>query len=484
MSTNACRFGANCVRKNACRFYHSESDRASWATTGTQQQTTIDCLYGSKCANISCMSSHPNSWCDTFTNGYCAMPGCESRHPKKCKNASECYTFECVFSHPNERCTCKNQMSCFGRHSRITDSLNWEKLVSHIEKGFKKTSAKSTPKSVADSVRIKLDDAIKRFKIEMNAPTTTKNNKRDEMQSQFDGFWNSIVRAFRALVIEDQIKYVEFKWLVKRELFRLESNRLPALAFREQFEEYVMNDGSQAVIVRGQTGSGKSTQLTQYLAELSLMAGGRKKVICTQPRKLAAVSLAERVAFEYGAGEAATPVTGGNNDRKFSPLGKYVGYRVGGRFVCRKSTLIEYYTEEKFINSLMSGTLNYDTVFAVVIDEAHERNINTDIIMGILKRDIFQHPHLKVVVTSATIDPKIFSNYFFDCPTLDIPGRTFPVEIVYSPPAATSTFGDDSINICALAVAHSLNIHKSLNNHGDILCFLTGLSYFLILIFF
>lgn len=407
-----------------------------------------------KCFNRDCPLIHSANWCLQFDMGYCPNSNCDLRHPIECRHGSACFKYECEFSHPNKWCTCP-EYECTNRHQNILESLNWPKVVAELNKTFTGSSSrsKSSPEGIANTLRRKIDETIKRVKKEVK--------NTEQFRDQFESFWTSIRRAFDSF-FQGRLKFNEFNWLVKRELFRIEKNRLPALALRGKFEQLVQE--SQAVIVRGQTGSGKSTQLTQYMAELSLI-NSRKKVICTQPRKLAAVSLAERVAYEYSGHVDDLELA-----RKYSPVGKYVGYRVGGRSLAyKKSTLIEYYTEEKFLNSFMSRSLNYSDVFAVVVDEAHERNINTDIIMGILKRDLHENPHLKVVITSATIDPRIFSSYFFDCPTLEIPGRTFPVEILYSPPLSEKTSED----MVEPTVAQAFKIHLTAKN-GDILCFLTG----------
>jgi ATP-dependent RNA helicase DHX8/PRP22 len=123
-------------------------------------------------------------------------------------------------------------------------------------------------------------------------------------------------------------------------------------------------------------------------------------------------------------------------------------------------------TEEKFINLILSHRLNYDKLFAIVVDEAYERSISTDVIVGILKQHIIKNHDLKIVITSATLDPKKFSDYYWNCPKIEIPGKKFPVDVVYAPL-------DDHVDTFDAVIGKALEIHDNQNvSSGDILCFL------------
>jgi len=289
--------------------------------------------------------------------------------------------------------------------------------------------------------------------------------KLKELQAQRRVIIGSILRNV-ARVEEKKIKSNEAKINIKREIFRLKA-RLPALAKREEVESLIADQ--QFLIIKGHTGSGKSTQLPQYLSDMPMFRG--KKIICTQPRKLAAVSLAERVAFEYAAG-----VT------KFATLGKDVGYRVGSLRKASYRTRIEYMTESTFLQLLnnnhnpkeekeQEGQRKFKHFLegcgAVIVDEAHERNISTDVLIGVLKEAVRRWPHLKVLVTSATLDTSLFANYLGGCPIIEIPGRTFPVDVLYRPLPP----GEE--DVLEAVMRHSLDIAKS-HEQGDVLCFLTG----------
>ena len=218
---------------------------------------------------------------------------------------------------------------------------------------------------------------------------------------------------------------------------------LPVFKFRKQLLEAVA--AHQLLIVVGDTGSGKTTQLTQYLAEAGY--ANRGMIGCTQPRRVAAMSVAKRVSEEVG-----------------SELGKEVGYTI--RFEDRTSpeTRIKYMTDGMLQREiLLDPDLKRYTV--IMLDEAHERTIATDVLFGLLKKTLKRRPDLKLIVTSATLDADKFSEFFNQCPIFSIPGRTFPVEIMYS--------REPEEDYLDAALTTVMQIHLT-EPPGDILLFLTG----------
>ncbi|MCC6376463.1 MAG: DEAD/DEAH box helicase, partial [Microbacteriaceae bacterium] len=187
---------------------------------------------------------------------------------------------------------------------------------------------------------------------------------------------------------------------------------LPVSQHREEIARAISDN--QVVIVAGATGSGKTTQLPKICLEL-----GRKSIGHTQPRRLAARTIAERIATELG-----------------TELGGLVGYQV--RFTDRVSanTRIKLMTDGILLNELHRDRMlrKYDTI---IIDEAHERSLNVDFLLGYLKQLLPKRPELKVIVTSATIDPESFAKHFEregkPAPIIEVSGRTYPVEIRYRP---------------------------------------------------
>ncbi|KAI9493673.1 P-loop containing nucleoside triphosphate hydrolase protein [Zychaea mexicana] len=218
---------------------------------------------------------------------------------------------------------------------------------------------------------------------------------------------------------------------------------LPVFAVREELLRVVRDN--QVVIIVGETGSGKTTQLTQYLHEDGYTRYG--KIACTQPRRVAAMSVAKRVAEEVGA-----------------KLGDLVGYSIRFEDQTTESTLIKYMTDGILLRESMS-TPDLDQYSAIIMDEAHERALNTDVLMGILKKLMARRRDLKLIVTSATMNADRFSQFFGNAPSFHIPGRTFPVDVMFS-----KTPCEDYVDS---AVKQTLAIHLS-QPAGDILVFMTG----------
>eukprot|EP01069_Polyplicarium_translucidae_P002187 Polyplicarium_translucidae@DN1947_c0_g1_i1.p1 len=200
------------------------------------------------------------------------------------------------------------------------------------------------------------------------------------------------------------------------------------------------------VIVVGQTGSGKTTQLTQFLHEAGYTALG--SIGCTQPRRVAAVSVAKRVADEMSI-----------------ELGGTVGYAIRFEDCTSSRTLIKYMTDGVLLRETLVEP-DLERYSCVIMDEAHERSLNTDVLFGILRQLVARRRDFKLIVTSATMDAGKFSRFFGDCPIFEIPGRTFPVKIEYERSPA-----DDYVEA---AVQKCLQLHCSTPNDGDILVFMTG----------
>jgi ATP-dependent RNA helicase DHX8/PRP22 len=218
---------------------------------------------------------------------------------------------------------------------------------------------------------------------------------------------------------------------------------LPVFRFRSELIKAV--HANQLLIVVGDTGSGKTTQLTQYLAEAGFANDGI--IGCTQPRRVAAMSVAKRVAEEVGC-----------------QLGQEVGYTIRFEDCTSPATKIKYMTDGMLQREvLMDPDLKRYSI--IMLDEAHERTIATDVLFALLKKTLKRRPDLKVIVTSATLDADKFSAYFNECPIFSIPGRTFPVEVMYS--------REPESDYLDAALVTVMQIHLT-EPPGDILLFLTG----------
>lgn len=218
---------------------------------------------------------------------------------------------------------------------------------------------------------------------------------------------------------------------------------LPAFAVREELLRVIRDN--QVTIVVGQTGSGKTTQLTQFLYEDGYTKQGL--IGCTQPRRVAAMSVAKRVSEEMQV-----------------KLGGLVGYAIRFEDCTSKDTAIKYMTDGVLLRECLTET-DLDKYSCIIMDEAHERALNTDILMGLFKKVLARRRDLKLIVTSATMNSKRFSEFYGGAPEFVIPGRTFPVDIQYSRSPC-----EDYVDS---AVKQALAIHVS-QSAGDILVFMTG----------
>lgn len=218
---------------------------------------------------------------------------------------------------------------------------------------------------------------------------------------------------------------------------------LPVYQLRDELMQAVKDN--QILIVVGDTGSGKTTQITQFLYEDGFARKG--KIACTQPRRVAAVSVATRVAQEVGC-----------------KVGSTVGYTIRFEDVTTPQTQIKYMTDGMLQReALMDPDMSQYS--AIMLDEAHERTISTDVLFALLKKAAKRRPDLKLIITSATLDADKFSQYFMGCPILHIPGRTFPVDILYTK--------EPEFDYLDAALMTVMQIHLS-EPPGDILVFLTG----------
>lgn len=219
---------------------------------------------------------------------------------------------------------------------------------------------------------------------------------------------------------------------------------LPVYEFRDELLEAIAEH--QVLIVVAETGSGKTTQLPQYLHEAGYTAGGMK-VGCTQPRRVAAMSVAARVAEEVGC-----------------RLGQEVGYSIRFEDMTSDKTVLKYMTDGMLLREFLTDP-ELSTYSALVIDEAHERTLSTDILFGLIKDIARFRPELKLLISSATLNAQKFSQFFDDAPIFDIPGRRFPVDMFYTQ--------QPEANYIHAAVTTILQIHTT-QPKGDILLFLTG----------
>uniref|UniRef100_A0A8C2ZIX7 RNA helicase n=1 Tax=Cyclopterus lumpus TaxID=8103 RepID=A0A8C2ZIX7_CYCLU len=219
---------------------------------------------------------------------------------------------------------------------------------------------------------------------------------------------------------------------------------LPIFPYREDLLAAI--NQHQILVIEGETGSGKTTQIPQYLLEDGYTKGGMK-IGCTQPRRVAAMSVAARVAQEMGV-----------------KLGNEVGYSIRFEDCTSERTVLRYMTDGMLLREFLTEP-DLASYSVIIIDEAHERTLHTDILFGLIKDIARFRSDLKVLVASATLDTERFSCFFDDAPVFRIPGRRFPVDIFY-----TKAPEADYLEACVVSV---LQIHVT-QPTGDVLVFLTG----------
>ncbi|XP_050423506.1 pre-mRNA-splicing factor ATP-dependent RNA helicase DHX16 isoform X2 [Adelges cooleyi] len=307
-----------------------------------------------------------------------------------------------------------------------------------------------------------LKDDQMQYEVDIDKAPTTEQQKWEEEQM------SSAVYRFGAkreekeqyeLLIDNQIEFVQTANLPgtheklepeitekQRKRLNIEETQksLPIYRFKKDLIEAI-ND-HQILIIEGETGSGKTTQIPQYLYEAGYTEDN-KKIGCTQPRRVAAMSVAARVAEEMSV-----------------KLGNEVGYSIRFEDCTSERTIIKYMTDGTLHREFLSEP-DLQSYSVMIVDEAHERTLHTDILFGLVKDVIRFRPDLKLLISSATLDAQKFSEFFDDAPIFRIPGRRFPVDIYY-----TKAPEADYIDACVVSI---LQIHVT-QPLGDILVFLTG----------
>ncbi|KAG5361500.1 Pre-mRNA-splicing factor ATP-dependent RNA helicase-like protein cdc28 [Yarrowia sp. C11] len=218
---------------------------------------------------------------------------------------------------------------------------------------------------------------------------------------------------------------------------------LPVYKYRDEILGAIRDH--QVLVIVGETGSGKTTQLPQYLHEAGYTQRGM--VGCTQPRRVAAMAVATRVAEEVGC-----------------RIGQQVGYNIRFEDKTSEKTVIKYMTDGMLLREFLTDP-ELSGYSALMIDEAHERTLHTDVVLGLLKDIARARPELKLIISSATMNAKKFSAYFGDCPIFQVPGRRFPVAVHHTE--------KPEANYLHAAITTVMQIHAT-QGKGDILVFLTG----------
>ena len=273
--------------------------------------------------------------------------------------------------------------------------------------------------------------------------------------NEFDKYCDNILSKLKYLSsdqlntksMEDRIIKLEAKFEIECDKF---SNTLPMYTRRQKILSTIAEN--QVSILIGETGSGKSTQLVQYLYDSGIVNSGI--IVCTQPRKVAAVSLANHVSREMCV-----------------KLGEELGYKTGMSGKYGGKTKVLYMTDHTLLNECIQDK-NFTKYSCLVIDEAHERSLHTDLLLSFMKNCLPHRKDLRVIITSATIDPEVFVKYFGNCPVIRVPGRAYPVETIWRPiKSDTEVPTSEEYSLAAIEMVETIHATE---DPGDILVFLTS----------
>ncbi|OWF42278.1 hypothetical protein KP79_PYT16455 [Mizuhopecten yessoensis] len=275
-------------------------------------------------------------------------------------------------------------------------------------------------------------------------------DKLKELKLQKGEFQNCIATVHRIFVEMKDTHICKKTVFEIMKAFGVECNRLekalPMYARRSDILDTVKNN--QVSVIIGETGSGKSTQMVQYLYQSGFASRGM--IACTQPRKIAAISVATHVACEMG-----------------TSVGEIIGYKVGMQEMKTAFTKVMFMTDYVLLKECLKDK-QLSSFSCIIIDEAHERSIFTDLLLGMIKSCLAVRTDLRVVITSATIDPEVFVQYFGRCPVFSVSGRMFPVDVIWKEPD-----NESFLNHIEECVRKAIDVHYR-QPEGDILVFVTS----------
>uniref|UniRef100_A0A6N2L4X2 RNA helicase n=1 Tax=Salix viminalis TaxID=40686 RepID=A0A6N2L4X2_SALVM len=257
-------------------------------------------------------------------------------------------------------------------------------------------------------------------------------------------------RGLEVFVFDGEIDWERIHRLVLREIRRLVDG-LPIYAYRQQILEMIHS--KQVMVLIGETGSGKSTQLVQFLTDSGIAV--KESIVCTQPRKIAAISLADRVNEECRGCYENSSVMSYPTFSSTQQFGSNVIFMTD-------HCLLQHYMND----TTLSG------ISCIIVDEAHERSLNTDLLLALIRGLLCERRDLRLVIMSATADAKQLSDYFYGCEIFHVEGRNFPVEVRYTPSSEGTAFGNVSPYVHDI-LRTTTEIHKQ-ESEGTILAFLTS----------
>uniref|UniRef100_A0A8C6SBM2 DEAH (Asp-Glu-Ala-His) box polypeptide 34 n=1 Tax=Neogobius melanostomus TaxID=47308 RepID=A0A8C6SBM2_9GOBI len=263
----------------------------------------------------------------------------------------------------------------------------------------------------------------------------------------------------RQEIADCRLSYLHFLDFTQKQSFsklsklRREQKNLPIFQYRDRIMELVRRH--PVVVVAGDTGCGKSTQVPQYL-----LSAGFTQIACTQPRRIACISLAKRVSFE-----------------SLNQYGSKVGYQIRFETTRTKATKLIFLTEGLLLRQIQQDR-ELSQYQVLIVDEVHERHLHCDFLLGVLRTLLENRPDLRLILMSATINIKLFSNYFNSAPVLQVPGRLFPIQVIYRPipPEEQASRSEKLDPRPYLRILQGIDHQYPPEERGDLLIFLSGVT--------
>ncbi|CAN9511628.1 unnamed protein product [Ophioblennius macclurei] len=249
------------------------------------------------------------------------------------------------------------------------------------------------------------------------------------------------------------LDFVQKQSFAKLAKLRREQKNLPIFQYRDRVVDLVRTH--PVAVVAGDTGCGKSTQVPQYL-----LAAGFSSICCTQPRRIACISLAKRVGVE-----------------SLNQYGSKVGYQIRFEGSRTTNTKLLFLTEGLLLRQIQQDQ-NLSQYQVVIVDEVHERHLHCDFLLGVLRSLLAQRSDLRLVLMSATINIKLFSRYFGGAPVLQVPGRLFPIQVIYQPipPEEQPSRSEKLDPRPYLRILQAIDRRYPPEERGDLLLFLSGMA--------
>uniref|UniRef100_A0A7N0V7R6 RNA helicase n=1 Tax=Kalanchoe fedtschenkoi TaxID=63787 RepID=A0A7N0V7R6_KALFE len=326
----------------------------------------------------------------------------------------------------------------------------WEKRMSALLDDIARVS-KQLKRFNSLAVNKKLTDDMAGLKEERELVSKRLREFRAAMECVV-GYLRGKTDVGKVFKFDGDLDWERIYLLIRREVKRLEGG-LPIYSFRQEILRVL--DDNQMMVLIGETGSGKSTQLVQFLVDSGLIANG--SIVCTQPRKIAATSLAQRVSQE---------VSGCYKDVQITSCQTYEPSQEvnSGVVFMTDHCLLQHYMRDR----------NLSGITYIVVDEAHERSLNTDILLALLKDLLCRRKDMKLIIMSATADAKQLSDYLFSCAVFTVPGRHFPVDVRYLIQPSESILDPGGVSSYVSEVVRmAADLHRS-EKGGTILAFLTS----------